>query len=352
MENRVLWVALIVVAVLAAALLLKPTVEEQLAPEITHAWIAIEVDGEGVARPGPVDLPVDTSFMLHGVLEAVTRDGRAVYYTEAPALEIDGIRVADEDLRPWDRPGDMRARWSTLEGTLPYVELKDESTLATSVIEPFLRASWPLAWSIPGDLEPANDDHLQNPRTFYGFGTQWLQIRFERYSDERDLLPEETWASPDATALWTDPSGFRARISAVLPGALGPASSVFGLTQLELPASASEEQRQQLRDLADAGLIFSRLTIIRDQLRAAGLGLDTVDWQLLSLTGDAVFGGDASPGDLLQVGERVTVLWRDEGTVGIVDGEDLVFDFYRGAAVRPLAEVFSGEAAKVARLSL
>ena len=49
------------------------------------------------------------------------------------------------------------------------------------------------------------------------------------------------------------------------------------------------------------------------------------------------------PGDLLRVGERLVILLQDRGIAGTLDYDDLCFDFFRGASVRPLREVFVGD---------
>ena len=50
-----------------------------------------------------------------------------------------------------------------------------------------------------------------------------------------------------------------------------------------------------------------------------------------------------SPGDLLRVGERIVVLVEDLGTPEQLDYSDLCFDYFRGAKIKPLREVFVGE---------
>lgn len=93
-SQRYVWIAAAVLLVAVIAVLLVPKAQETLAPQPQRAFVAIEVGGEGVARPGPVELASDTAFRLHAVLEATTRGGEPLFYTEAPALEIDGERVA------------------------------------------------------------------------------------------------------------------------------------------------------------------------------------------------------------------------------------------------------------------
>jgi hypothetical protein len=46
-------------------------------------------------------------------------------------------------------------------------------------------------------------------------------------------------------------------------------------------------------------------------------------------------------GDLLRVGNRVVVVYRDDGTPGRLDGADLCFDYLEGPAVERLESVFS-----------
>ena len=48
-------------------------------------------------------------------------------------------------------------------------------------------------------------------------------------------------------------------------------------------------------------------------------------------------------GDLLQGGSRIVVLFRDQGEPGRLDRADLVFDYFKGARVRRLDDVFHEE---------
>ena len=64
----------------------------------------------------------------------------------------------------------------------------------------------------------------------------------------------------------------------------------------------------------------------------------------MEINGESPWGGEGmASGDLLRAGERLVVLYEDRGTFGVLDAADLCFDFFKGAAVRRLDEVFSGD---------
>lgn len=341
-QSKILIVALVVVAAAVAALLLQPRVEERLAPEITGALVAIEPAGSGVAVVGRVDLGAAEDFVLRAVLTATSRDGEPVYYTEASRLIVDGKEVPRESLRPWDRGGVVKVRWFTVEGSRRLVTLEDAS-LNSFEIRPFLRGDWPLTWSIPGELSPAHDDHLvaEAQQGDWPFGTQRYRVQVEFYASDTTVVPERSVASPGVSELRQAEDEFPTVVS-TLPGALGPASRFFGLTQIEPPAGAPRELLQRIEELAQRELAFSRLNVVHDQLAAAGLEGEEVDWGTVDLSGTAAWGRDVGPGDLLRAGERVVVLFEDQGQPGVLDPADLCFDFVQGPVVAPLAAVYSG----------
>lgn len=347
-QTRILVGAILVLTLLAAVVYLSPTIDEKLLqPKLTGAWVAIEVDGAGHADIGVVRIDAGTPFELHAVLEATTRGGDPVYYTEAPQLrflDADGTPrpVPADAVKTWDRRPSVRQRWFTVEGRQPFLRLAAGEDAAAHRIELFFRPDWPNEWSVAGVVEAANDDQLDvgsrlDPKA-QEFGTQRFHVRIELYSDDESVLPDERIASPGPDTLAAEPETF-STVVASLPAALAPASRVFGLTQIQAPAEASAELRAGLTALADRGLAFTRLTLLRDQLRQA----DETPWRELDLGSAPAWGSAVAPGDLLRVGERVVVLFRDDGEPGVLDYEDLCFDFAAGATVRALSDVFSGE---------
>lgn len=346
-QTRILIGAIVVLSLIVASVYLAPTIDERfLKPRLERSWVAIEVAGRGIADVGVVRLEAGTPFTLHAVLEAVDRDGRSIYYTAAAGLRFlaaDGTprAVPAEAVRPWDRQATVRHRWFTVEGRQPYLPLAAGEGAETHEMQLFYRPDWQSAWSIPGSVEPAFDDRLDlGSRLDSGaqtFGTQRYHVRIELYSNEDAVLPDRRLPSPDPEALRRDPATFPTVIAA-LPSAAAPASTVFGLTAIEPPAEVDRALRSALTRLADQGLAFTRLTVLRDQLRVTEDPWLSVDLDTAPRWGEAV-----AAGDLLRVGERVVVLYADRGAPGVLDYEDLCFDFVAGATVRMLADVFSGE---------
>ncbi len=345
-QTKILYGIIAAASLVVLAIFLQPALEEQLAPEIRGAWVGIEVGGSGVAEIGPVEIEAGTPFRLHAVVEAEGRGRRPVYYTEAAALAIAGEKVAPEHLRRWDRPLEPRIRWFTVEGSPPYVELASNADLDRFGFQELYRPDWPLTWSVPGVLEPAKDDHLQDDSQDRRglFGTQRYHVLVELYNKLDKMRPQQTVRSMRAADLTAAPDRFPT-VRQVLPGRLAPVSGVFGLTQLELAGGdGSQELLRQIDDLAKAKLAFSRATVLRDQLREAGRRLEDLVWRDIDLVAaESRWGEPVQPGDLMRVGERIVVLYEDRGEPGVLDYDDLCFDFVLGAAVRRLGDVFSGD---------
>lgn len=336
-QTKILLGSILALSLVVLGFLLQPAIEERLAPELVTAWVAIEVDGSGIAEVGPVEIEAGTPFRLHAVVEA---EG-PVFYTRAPALRLAGADVPGERLRTWERPLEPRIRWFTVEGNPPYLEIASEADFERFRFEVLYRPDWPAAWSVPGVIEPALDDSSTPRRRF---GTQRYHVSvdfFDALATETPRKRVRSWAGDDVAG---EAERFPT-VYAKLPGRLAPASRVFGLAQLELaPGVDRPELFQRIDELARRRLAFSRATVLRDQLRAAGKRLEELRWSDVDLVaGDGRWWEPARPGDLLRVGERLVVLYEDRGQPDVLDYDDLCFDFARGAAVRRLGEVFVGE---------
>lgn len=346
----------------AIFLLLQPQVEDTFSPQPESAWVAILPEGEDVAVVGPVELDSGTPFRLHAVVGARARDGELVYYTEAERVVLGGEELAPERLRRWDRSRTVKLRWYSVEGRWPYLPLDAENGVQAFQMQEFLRAQWPLSWSVAGEIDAANDDHLEPDRRpgRQRFGTQRFQVRFQLYTRPDDIVPAYSIASWGVDELKEHVEEFPT-VTARLPGAAGPASAVFGLTQLAPPSDPPEGMRERISELADHRVAFSRLTVLRDQVRAAGLDFGGLRWTEAELDGaarwigedgddgegegaidpGAVTSGAISSGDLVRVGDRVVVAWQDRDEDGIFDYDDLCFDYVQGAEVRSFGDVFS-----------
>lgn len=348
--NRKLFWGIVVAAMVAVAVvLLWPGVEEKLAPEPVRAFAAVEAEGSGTAVVGVVEMEEGTPFRVHAVLEARGRGGETVYYTEAERLVIGGDEVPAERIRRWDRRATVRVLWFTVEGVVPYMELEEGQDLSRFRFEAFFRPEWGTAWSVPGELEPANDARLvrEERQGRLPFGTQRYQARIELYPLAEDRVPRERFESAGPDAVMEAPEGFPTAV-VTLPGVAGPASAVFGLTGIEPPPGAGSEVHAELVRMTRERLAFGRLALLRSILDAAargpggGVSAD-LEWSLIDLDAGPAWGpGGVATGDLLRVGERFVVLYRDEGTRGVLDRDDLCFDYARGSVVRSLARVFEG----------
>lgn len=345
--QRILWSVGLAAAVVVAVLLIVPRASELRAPQPTAALVAIEADGSGVAVAGPVEIAAGTPFTLHAVLVAETLEGETVYYTEAPALEVAGTRVPAEALLTWDRQQVVKVFWFTVEGFTPFVELEGGDQIERFHYTEFFRPEWPATWTAPGALDSRFTTGLESASAqgmTRDFGTQRFQVRIELFPDEKSQIARERFVSPGGDALPADAAAFPT-IYAALPGA-APASLAFGLTQIEPPDGSGAELRGRLAELTRDHLAFARVSLVAEILRAAGREPAAVAWRDIDLAAGLAWGtgaGEVAQGDLLRVGARVVVLFRDRGEDGRLDRDDLCFDYERGAAIRPLSDVFAGE---------
>jgi hypothetical protein len=281
------------------------------------------------------------------------------------------------EVRRWDRPDEVKVLWFTVEGSQPVLDLRPGETVARFRPLAFLRHDWPFAWSVPGRLQPANDDSFASPgsRVERPFGTQRYQVRVEIVDPRRDeegLVPKRSFSSLGPDRLLAEVASFPAMTQA-LPGAAGPASAVFGLTQIRPPEgegeveAVTEEEMEAVRsgelsgelvELTRRRVAFATLPLLREMLDAAGVAAGDAPWRYVSLDGSARWGEQVHAGDLLRVGRRVVVLYADaaggQGAApepaagnGVLDRDDLVFDYAFGAVVRPLSDVFAGEGGQV-----
>ena len=336
--HRVFLIVGLVLAALVGALLLQPTVKEALAPTPTAAWVGIEVDGSGEAVIGNIDIDAGTPFKLHAVLEARSRSGQSVYYTEAVNLRVDGRKVESERVMRWDLPSEVRNLWFTVEGISPFVQLDEGQNLDSLRFQELFHPEWSTRWQVDGVLDPRFDDAISaaiDDRV--PFGTQRYQVWIEIFDPDMPLLPRERFKSQGAEELLRRPGEFPT-VRATLEAA-PLATAVFGLTQIEPPDEAGHRVLEQIAQRSREGLVFSRLYLLREILGSRG----AEKWRRLDLQAGLPWAGGPHTGDLIQVGDRWVVLYRDAGEPEVLDVGDLCFDFEQGAAIRRLGDIFSGE---------
>ncbi len=332
----------------------------------TESMVAIEVPTVGdsgaspgaspgaqtraLARVGPVTFSGTEPIRLHAVL--VGREGETtVYYTSATRLEIDGEEVAAEMMRPWpNRP--MRCLWQTLEVSAPLLEVDSTERLESLEFTNFSHPDWGVACSAIATITARQRDTVltAEDRRQLSFGAQNYQVWVEFLETETSLVSEQSIRSPGSEALLAKPQSFP-RVRLELSGRLETAAAVFGLSQIEPKPGLEDSGRQRIIELHRSRLLFSREPLFQD-LVAEGPE-EQLNWRLIELDGTQPFlteeqvtegaTGGVRIGDLLRVGARFVVVFRDLGISGALDGEDLCFDYSRGAIVRRLADVFVGD---------
>lgn len=343
-NRKVFWGVVIAAAVAVAVVLLWPGVQEELAPEPIRAFAAVQAEGADDAVVGRVEMAEGTPFRVHAVLEARARGGQSIFYTEAPGLVIGGERVPPEQLRRWDRRSTVRVLWFSVEGVVPYLPLEPGQDLSRFRFEGFFRPEWGTGWSVPGELEPANDARLvrEDRQGRLPFGTQRYQARIEIYAFDDDPVPRQRFESSGPAEVIADPEAYPTAV-VTIAGPARHASATFGLTGIEPPPGAGEEVQATLQNWTRERIAFGRVALLRAILDAAGVAFETVEWRRADLDAALPWGGEGvATGDLLRVGERFVVLYRDRGEEGVLDREDLCFDYARGSVIRPLGHVFAG----------
>lgn len=339
-ENRRLWLVVLGLVIALGLFLLFGTAREQLLPVPKRAWVAIETGGSGVARLGRVEVEPGARYTLHAVLEAESWQGEPLFYTEAERLELPSGEVESGSLRPWPGDGEVRILWFSVEGAKPFVEVASLEELEAFEFREYFRADWPRSWSVPGSWGATSAGvRLPDGVTDLPFGTRRFQVRIELFGPESQIRPRERFASPGAARLVTDLEGPPTVVS-TLGGPLAAPSRVFGLPQIEPTADSGAELRRRLVDWTRRGLAFSRLAVIRAALDDAGVEPEDLAWEPTELNGSTPWG---DPGDLLRAGQRWVFTYEDRGERGALDYDDLCVDFDKGAAIRRLGDIFTGE---------
>ena len=339
--GRLFWGAVAATTLGVVLVLMWPKVAEELRPVPVTAHLAI-AGADGVSRFGTTTLLEGERATLHAVLEAEDRSGKTVYYTEAQRLEVNGVEVDAERLRIWDRPEPLTILWFSVEVSSPFQSVEDLDSIASFRFVELFHPDWPQAWSVPVIVTPRHAAHLRSRSIdpAKGFGIRRYHVRLEQRDPDRPALVTHRFRSPGADQVFQMASEFPTVVS-LLSGPLAKASRVFGLTQMEPTGEVEREVLEALSDFASNDFAFSRATLLLDVLSNRAPSLAALPWRTISLhENDLVWGEDVAAGDLLRVGGRVALLYRDEGIIGQLDSEDLCLDFKRGAIVNTLEKVY------------
>ena len=343
-ETKILWVVVAGVILLALLFGLGGKVRQDLAPKPRAAWVAIAAGDDPVAVSGPLELSAGVPFTLHAVLEAESWRGERVYYTEAEALRLGGEEIPASALPRWTGGEEVRILWFTVEGGPPYLQVAGANDLERLQFRELFRADWPQAWAVPGSVQPSRrlgSDELGG--AVGDFGSQRFHVRIEFLGAAGALVPRLRMRSWGASEIKRESERFPA-VTVRLAGPLADPSAVFGTPQVEVAGGADADLAAEVGELWRRKLVFSRLLLLRGLLDRAGRSWEGILWRAVDLEEGPEWGaGGAAPGDLLRVGQRFVILVADEGRRGRLDGGDLGFDFDKGAVVRRLGEIFTGE---------
>lgn len=339
-SRRVWWIAAAIMAGLVAWRFL-PEAENPLAPEPVSAHVAIAAEGESRARDGRHELVAGRPFRLYAALEARDWRGRTIWYSAAPALSIGGRDVPTESIRPWPAERRVQIRWLTVEPFAPYLAVAEAADLDHfSLIETF-HPDWGSGWSATGIVDPrpallpADSELRPLP-----FGTQGYALRVELYDEPEALAPSKRWSSVGAAQL----GGGGTRVVAALAAPLATVSSTVGRLHLELLGDFGPELEARAAALVTDERVFRVPSLWIDHLAESGRTIGELEWRGVDLVEQRPeWPGEVAAGDLVQSGDRLVILFRDQGEAGRLDPADLVFDAARGLRILRLDQVFRGE---------
>lgn len=321
------------------------------APSIDRVFLASRVGDANAASDGPAEARAGETITLYAVV--VVKDGKQrLHVTTAPALTIRGRRVAT--IQPQAFPVPLSFRWSTVEPVPNHADAQepysnavlggdnhgkwsgfDKVTYFETPLGP-----WSSAWTRPGSARPPRpaDD------IYEGLGTMRYKV------EARDAAGHIT-ASPGAEA--TDKYGLTTAVMRVSvrkgDDFLGWLSSFFLVPEIfgsSGPGKNHQTDRYVGSDCAD---------ILVGALRAGGSKLPYTSAAGLRTVAKHIsgpFNADAQghltaatpqtpapiqAGDLVLIryaGEWATgtgrawdhvgAIWQDKGTIGVLDGEDLI----------------------------
>jgi len=175
------------------------------------------------------------------------------------------------------------------------------------------------------------------------FGTQRFEARIELYENEVALTPAERWSSPGPEAMLSAPeraSGVIAR----LPEPLAQVSGAFGRLRLDPADELAAAEEERVVRLVDAGFAYLAPGLLAAHLEESGLDPGELAFETVELgPSGPTWGAEVETGDLLGAGDRMLVLWRDEGIQGRLDRDDLAFDLHRGLRIDRVGQVFLGD---------
>jgi len=342
-SKAVVWIALGLGAVIAALFFL-PKVENPLAPEPLRAFVALRAEGEAAASNGAHRLAAGAPFRLFAVVEATSWRGETIFLTDAPALVLDGTPIAAERIRPWPEGRIAKVRWFTLEGFSPWFEVSSEADLDRYALVETFHPEWGDGWSVAGVVDPKLVQlDAASPLRPLPWGTQRYAARVEFFEAAGALTPSSRVRTPGPDAARAGDPSVTSLVASLDPP-LAVLSQRFGRTEGELGPDAPDAVVAGLDALVDRDLVFRRTRLLAAHVAALGGGTAPVVWRRVDvLASDLRWGDDAGPGDLLQAGNRLVALFRDEGEPGRVDPGDLVFDLWKGLRVLRLGDVFRSD---------
>ena len=342
-SSRILWIVVLLVVGALVALRFRDRIAAPFQDRAVAAFVALLPEGETVARDGEHRLAAGARFRLFAVLEAKTFTGGTVWFTEAPALSLGGREIPAAALRRWTEGGRVaRVRWWTLEGFAPYLPAASSADLDRFQLTGAFHPEWGAGWSVDGVVDPRNAQlESDSPLRPLPFGSQRWQVRIELLAGPEALTASEGAASADGAEALARPGAATALVAA-LPEPLALVSAVFGLTQVDPGPELAPADVERVAGWRRQGLVFERVALLRGHVEAAGADPATLAWRRVDLDAAPPEWGAAgvTRGDLLQGGGRIVVLFRDLGETGRLDRGDLVFDFFKGAKVRRIDEVF------------
>jgi hypothetical protein len=311
-------------------------------PVLDAAWVVSKTGGEAAATTDPKFIVEGDDITLYAVARGGKKGSKDTYYfTEAPALVIDGEAVPADRIRPWQPSwGDIRVFWYKVEpegSAFPEIASLEEIPYRHSFC-----TGWGSTWShsvdVTPDYKPYHKDNV---------GTMRYKVKFVLYWGDNQVNPFRKADSPGLETVTG--AGIGSAVHRVTVAGTDPDTGIyrafFNLPYLKEPwPSPSAADHPAARFIAAGCRDF--IIAARRLAGEEGLaftpegGLDRYGRRIftdLQLYADRSyrekrapgrkipFGpGGVLPGDLLVLGDMAGVIVRDEG--GMRVGADILSD--------------------------
>ena len=344
-------ICLMIVALVYLYNVFLPVYQKTRVPVLEQAWVVSMVDGEAVAGTDPKFVTEGQDIMLYAVAAGKLKgEDERCYFTNAPALMIDGEKIPEEQVMQWDTAwGDIRVLWFKVEPRAKSYE--DITSLQEITYKETFCSDWKSTWQHSVDVTPN-----QFPYHVDNVGVMRYKVKFALYWEDDAVTPYRKVDSPGIETITG--AGIGDAVHRVAIAGSNPDTGVyrafFNVPYLREPWEApSIEHHPAERFIASGGhdLVIAAHRLAGDSALAYTPAGDLQKYAKLlyknlllyadrsyrekSRTGSRIpFGKNGvRPGDILMQGEAVGILLRDEGGMrvgaGVLSDDDRIITNYK-----------------------